>query len=68
MKYKLEACQKKILNFIYGSLTSIEVLGKDEETKTRPNGTTQEEEMQTEEPQDLRSGAIEEEEVQLEKP
>ncbi len=56
------------MDFIYGSPTSIEVLGKDEETKIRPNGTTQEEKVQTEKPQDLKSGATQEEEVQPEKP
>jgi hypothetical protein len=45
MRYKLEAYQKKILDFICGSPTSTEVLGQDEETKTRPNGTTQEEKL-----------------------
>jgi hypothetical protein len=40
MRYKLEAYQKNFLDFIYGSLISIEVSSQDEETKTRPNGTT----------------------------
>jgi hypothetical protein len=40
MKDKLEAYQKNFLDFICGSLTSIEVLGQNEEIETRPNGTT----------------------------
>ncbi len=67
MRYKLEAYQKKILDFICGSPTSTEVLGQDEETKTRPNGTTQEEKLQTKEPQDFING-ITQEEVQSKKP
>ncbi len=50
LKYKLEAYQKNFLDFIYGSPTSTEVLGHDEETEVRPNGIAQEEEMQNEEP------------------
>ncbi len=50
MKYNLKVYQKNFLDFIYGSPTSIEVLGKDEKTKTRPNGTTQKEKVQTEKP------------------
>jgi hypothetical protein len=56
MKYKLKAYQKNFLDFICGSPTSREGSGQDEETKTGPNGTTQEEEMQTKEPQDFKSG------------
>ncbi len=57
MRYKLEAYQKNFLDFIYGSPTSTQVLGKDEETKPGPIGTTQEEKMQTKEPHDLINGA-----------
>jgi hypothetical protein len=49
MRYKLEAYQKKILDFICGSPTSIKVSGQDEKTNAGPNGTTQEEEVQIEE-------------------
>ncbi len=58
IRYKLEAYQKNFLEFIYGSSISIEVLSHDEENKAGPDGTSQEEEMQTEEPQDLRSGIV----------
>jgi hypothetical protein len=44
------------------------VLGKDEETKARPNGITQKEEVQIEKPQDLSSGAAQVAKVQIEKP
>jgi hypothetical protein len=47
LKYKLEAYQKKILDFIYGNPTSIEVSCQDEGTKVGPNGTTYEEEVKT---------------------
>jgi hypothetical protein len=63
MRYKLEAYQKKIPNFICGSSTSIEVLNQDEETKVGPSGTSQKEEMQTEKPHDFKSGAVQEKEV-----
>jgi hypothetical protein len=46
----LEAYQKNFLYFIYGSPISTKVLGHDEEIKVGPNGTTQEKEVQTEEP------------------
>jgi len=65
MSYKLEAYQKNFLNFICGNPTSTEVLGHDEKTKAGPSGTTQKEEIQIEESQDLRSGAAQEKEVQL---
>ncbi len=39
MRYKLEAYQKKIPDFICGSPTSTEVLGQDEETKAGVSGT-----------------------------
>jgi hypothetical protein len=38
LRYKLEAYQKKIPNFICGNPTSIEVLGQDEEIETGPSG------------------------------
>ncbi len=68
MRYKLEAYQKKIPDFMSGNLTSIEILGRDEDIKLGPNGIAQKEEVQTEEPQDLKSGATQEEEIQIEKP
>ncbi len=58
LKYKLEAYQKNFPDFICGSLTSIEALGQDEEDEAKPNGTTQEEEVQIEEPHDLKSGVV----------
>ncbi len=45
LRYKLEAYQKNFPNFIYGSPTSIEVLGQDEETEARPNGIIHEEKI-----------------------
>ncbi len=63
LRYKLEACQKKFQDFICGSSTSIDVLGHDEKIETGPNGIAQEEEVQIEEPQDLKSGGTQEEEV-----
>ncbi len=68
LRYKLDSYQKNFLDFIHGSPTSIEVSGTNEETKRKPSGTTQEEKMQTKEPQDLISGTTQEEDVQLEKP
>jgi hypothetical protein len=56
MKYKLATYQKNFLDFIYGNPISTEVSSQDEETKARPNGTTQEEEVQIEESKDLRGG------------
>jgi hypothetical protein len=38
-RYKLEAYQKKFLDFICGNPISIEVLAQDEETKVGPSGT-----------------------------
>jgi hypothetical protein len=38
------------------------------ETKIKPCGTTQEEEVQTKEPQDLKGRIAQEENVQIEKP
>jgi len=40
IRYKLEAYQKKFLDFIYGSPTSTEVLNQYEETKVGPTRTT----------------------------
>ncbi len=68
LRYKLETYQKNFPNFICGSPTSIEVLSQDEEIKAGPGGTTQEQEVQIEESQDLRIRAAQEEEVQLELP
>jgi hypothetical protein len=56
LKDKLEIYQKNFWDFIYGNLTSTKVSGQDEETEVRPNGTTQEKEVQTKESQDFRSG------------
>ncbi len=64
MKYKLEAYQKYFPNFIYGSPTSRDVLGQDEETKAGPSGIIYEEEGQTKESHDLRIGITYEEDVQ----
>jgi hypothetical protein len=50
LRYKLESYQKKIPDFIYGNLTSIEISGQDEEIEARPTGTTQDEEVDTEDP------------------
>ncbi len=63
LRYKLEAYQKNFPDFICGNPTSIKVSSQDEETKVGPSGTTQDEEVQTKESQDLRSGATQEEEV-----
>ncbi len=49
MKYKLEAYQKKILDFIYGNPTSIEVSCQDEEIEVWLNGIAQEEKVHIEE-------------------
>ncbi len=68
LRYKLETYQKNFPKFIYNSPTSIKVSGQDVENEVGHNEATQEEEVQTREPQDLKSGAIHEEEVQLEKP
>jgi len=67
LRYKLEVYQKNFPYFIYGSPTSTEVLGHDEETNVRPNGIAQEEEVQIEESQDHRNG-VAQEEVQLDIP
>ncbi len=59
-KYKLEIYQKKILEFIYGSPTSIKTSGQDEEIKIRPSGTIEEEEVQTKGPHEFRGRGHEE--------
>ncbi len=56
IRYKLETYQKNFPNFICGNLTSTEVLGQDEKNETKPTGTTQEDEVQTKKPHDLREG------------
>ncbi len=61
LRYKLEIYQKNFLDFICRNPTSIEVLGQDEEIKVGPSGTTQEEEVQIKESQDLISGVVQEE-------
>jgi len=58
MRYKLEIYQKNFPNFICGSPTSTKVSSQDEKTKGGTSGTTQEEEVQTEESHDLRSGVV----------
>jgi hypothetical protein len=63
LKYKLEAYQKNFPEFICGIPTSTEVLGQDEENEARFGGIAQEEEVQIEEPQDLKSGTTQEKEV-----
>ncbi len=63
----MEVYQKNFPDFICGNPTSREVWGQDEETETWPNGITQEEEVQTTEPHDLKSGATQEE-AQPERP
>ncbi len=68
LKYKLENDQNNFPNFICGSPTIVDLLGQDEENETRPSGTTQKEEVQIKEPQDLRSGTIQEEGVKKKKP
>ncbi len=45
--------------------TSTKTLGQDEEAKVRPNGTTQEEEMQTQESQEFIGGGQEKREPQI---
>jgi hypothetical protein len=57
----LEVYQKNFLDFICGSLTSTKILGHDEDTKVGSSGIAQEEEMQIEEPQELKSGTAREE-------
>jgi peptide subunit release factor 1 (eRF1) len=54
LRYKLEASQKNFPIFICGNPTNTKVSSQDEETETRPSGTTQEEEVQTKESQDLK--------------
>jgi hypothetical protein len=68
LRYKLKAYQKNFPDFICGNPTSTKVSDQDEKTEAGPNGTIQEEEIKTEESQDLKSGVAQEEEVQLEIP
>jgi hypothetical protein len=56
LMYKLEIYQKKFLDFIYGTPASIKASCQDEEIEIGPNGIAQEEEVQIEEPHDLRGG------------
>ncbi len=65
LKYKWEIYQRNFLDFIYGSPTSIEALGQDEETKTGPNEIVSKEEVQTQEPQDFKGGGKDEKEPQI---
>jgi hypothetical protein len=46
----LKAYQKNFPIFICGSPISIEVLGQNEETKAKPSGVVQEEEVKTKKP------------------
>jgi len=46
----LKAYQKNFPNFICASPISIEVSGQNEETKVKPSGVVQEEEVKTEKP------------------
>jgi hypothetical protein len=62
LRYKLEVYSINFLDFVCGSPTSMETLGQDEETKVGPNKTAQEEEVQAQEPQDLKRGGQEEKE------
>ncbi len=70
LRYKLEAYQKNFLDFISSNTnpSNINVLSQDEETEVGPSGITQEEEMQTKEPHDLKSGAVPNEDIQTKKP
>jgi hypothetical protein len=68
LRYKLEAYQKKILDFICSNPTSTKVLSQAEETEAKLSGTIQEEEVHIKKPQDLKSGATQEAKIQIEKP
>ncbi len=50
----MEVYQKNFPDFIYGNPTSTEESGQDEETETRPGGTTSKEEIQIKESHDLK--------------
>ncbi len=54
LRYKLEVYQKNFPNFICGNPTNTEESNQDEETETRPSGTTPKEEVQIKESQDLK--------------
>jgi hypothetical protein len=45
LRYKLEAYQQNVLDFIWGSPISTKVLNNDEKIKVGPNGTIQEKEV-----------------------
>ncbi len=68
LKYKSEVYQRNFLDFVCGSPTSTKASNQDVETKIKPCGTTQKEEVQTKEPQDLKGRIAQEENVQIEKP
>jgi len=65
--YKLEVYYKNFPDFVCGSPTNIETSGQDEKNEARPNGTTQEDELQTKEPQILKGEGQEEIEQQMDK-
>jgi hypothetical protein len=60
----LEIYQRNFPKFIYGSPITIKALDQDEEIEAGPSGTTQEEEVQIEEPHELKGGDQEEKEPQ----
>jgi len=41
LRYKLDVYQINFIDFVYGSLTSTETLGQNEENETRPSGIAQ---------------------------
>jgi hypothetical protein len=61
-RYKLEIYHNFFLKFVYGSPISIETSRQNEEA---PNGTAQEEDIWTKEPQELRGGSLEEKEPHI---
>ncbi len=65
LKYKLEIYHKRFLEFICGSPTSAETLGQDEEVEVWAIRIAQEEEVQTQEPQELKGGGQEKREPQI---
>jgi hypothetical protein len=52
----LEVYQRNFADFVCGSPTSMKASGQDEETKARPYGIVQDEEVWIKEQQDLRGG------------
>jgi hypothetical protein len=62
LKYRLEIHQNVFLEFACGNPISTETLGQDEKTEVGPNGTSQEEEVQTKEPHKLKGRGQEEKE------